>query len=171
MVTEINLNNYVIEKKEKFFVDTNVLIFIFSPYTRNPKNYDKFFEDSLDKECKLFTTSQNISEFVNVFLKASHKIYNEEIGRNVHYKRMYRNTSHYKESFKWACEIVEQEILPRVTILPIGYKHVKKSIENYINLLDYNDALYTHIIKSDMKLVSDDRDFSNSPKDFVWLFY
>lgn len=171
MVTEINLNNYEIEENEKFFVDTNILVFIFSPYTDDSKKYDEFFEDAIEKNCILYTTSQNISEFVNVFLKASHKIYNSERGRYTHYKREYRNTEHFKDRYKWACEIVDEEILPKVKILPVGYKHVKKSVSNYENLLDYNDVLYTHILRNEMKLVSDDRDFSHSPKDFLWLYY
>ena len=174
MAIEKDLNTYTLNQGETFIVDTNVWIYLFSPFSTNSFSYQNFLSEAQDKNCKLFTNSQIISEYINVICRTAYENYVRTCGLNKNkykFKRDYQETADFSHYYQLACESVKNEILKYSEILPIKQSHIDSSLNDYHQMKDYNDLLYTKMLTSDIKIVSHDRDFGNHPEDIIWLHY
>ena len=74
MAIEKDLNTYTLNQGETFIVDTNVWIYLFSPFSTNSFGYQKFLSEAQNKNCKLFINSQIISEFVEPLTRTTQEL-------------------------------------------------------------------------------------------------
>ncbi|HEL2204187.1 TPA: type II toxin-antitoxin system VapC family toxin [Streptococcus suis] len=174
MAIDINLNNYTYSKGDSFIVDSNVWIYLYSPFSTNTFGYENFLAEAQSKQCKLFVNSQIISEYINFICRTAYKQYLRTNGlnsRNFAFKRDYQQTLDFKHHYQLACESVKNDILSQSKLLPIKLWHVRKSLDSYHQLNDYNDLVYSKMLTNNLKIVSNDKDFGNHPEDIVWLHY
>ena len=75
MAISKELNTYTLSPGDSFIVDTNVWIYLFSPFSTNDFGYQNFLSEALNKNCKLFINSQIISEYINVICKTAYEEY------------------------------------------------------------------------------------------------
>lgn len=174
MAIDINLTSYNIQTNESFIVDTNVWIYLFSPFSNTSYGYENFLTTAQIKKCKLFVNSQIISEYINVICRTAYNQYLRTNGlqsRNFKFKKHYQQTLDFKFYFQLACESVQNDILSQSKILPIKLWHVKESLINFHQLNDYNDILYSKMLTNNLKMVSHDKDFKDHPDGIIWLHY
>lgn len=174
MAIEKDLNIYTLNQGESFIVDTNVWIYLFSPFSTNDFGYQNFLSEAQNKKCKLFINSQIISEYINVICRTAYENYVRANGltkNRFKFKRDYQQTTDFYHYYQLACESVKNDILKYSKISPIKLWHIRNSLIDYHQMKDYNDLLYTKMTKEKMKIVSHDRDFGNHPEDIIWLHY
>jgi len=174
MAIEKDLNTYTLNPGESFIVDTNVWIYLFSPFSTNDFGYQNFLSEAQTKKCKLFINSQIISEYINVICRTAYEEYvrsNRLNKSSFKYKRDYQQTADFYDNYQLACESVKNDLLKYSKILPIKLWHIRKSLNDYHQMKDYNDLLYTKMTKGKIKIVSHDKDFGNHPEDIIWLHY
>ena len=174
MAINIDLSNYKITKDDAFIVDANVWIYLFSPFSNNDYGYNTFLSNAISKKCKLFVNSQIISEYIKVICRAAYEKYlqdNHLDRRYFKFKRNYQQTTDFKNYYQLACESVKNDILQYSKILPIKLWHIRKSLNNYHQMNDFNDLVYTQMLTTRLKIISHDNDFRNHPEDIIWLHY
>lgn len=174
MAISKDLNTYTISPGESFIVDTNVWIYLFSPFSTNDFGYQNFLSEAQNKNCKLFINSQIISEYINVICRTAHEKYLKANGltkNRFKFKRDYQQTTDFYHYYQLAYESVKNDILKYSKISPIKLWHIRKSLNDYHQMNDYNDLLYTKMTKGKIKIVSHDKDFGNHPEDIIWLHY
>lgn len=169
-----DLNIYTFNQGESFIVDTNVWIYLFSPFSTNDFGYQNFLSEAQNKKCKLFINSQIISEYINVICRTAYENYVRANGftkNRFKFKRDYQQTTDFYHYYQLACESVKNDILKYSKISPIKLWHIRNSLNDYHQMKDYNDLLYTKMTKEKIKIVSHDKDFGNHPEDIIWLHY
>ncbi|MEI4352234.1 type II toxin-antitoxin system VapC family toxin [Streptococcus suis] len=174
MAIDIDLNHYNLSIGESFIVDANVWIYLYSPFSNNSYGYQNFLASAQTNQCKLFVNSQIISEYINVICRTAYQNYiraNRFNSRNFKFKQDYQQTDDFKQYFQLACESVKNDILSQSKILPIKLWHIRESLNNFHQMNDYNDLVYTKMLTNKLKIVSHDRDFRNHPEDIIWLHY
>ena len=172
MAISKDLNTYTLSPGESFIVDTNIWIYLFSPFSTQTFGYEEFLSSSQELNCKLFVNSQIISEFINVICRTAYGNYirTNRYNRNqFKFKQDYQQTPDFATYYKIACDSVKNDILKYSKILPIKLWHIRDSLNDYHQLNDYNDLLYTKMLKDKFKIVSHDRDFARHPEDIIWL--
>lgn len=157
-------STYKISAEDQVFVDTNILIFLFSPSFVNSnkfqvKKYSMIFQTMVEKKCNLYINEVVISEFINKCMRLDFA-HNFNTDGSKDYKRDYRPSPEYKATLK----IVLKE-LKKVLFLT---KSVNDDFESFdiIDKLtsnmesDFNDLIIADTVqKKDFKLLSDDGDF------------
>lgn len=174
MAISKDLNTYTLSPGESFIVDTNVWIYLFSPFSTNDFGYQNFLSEAQTKKCKLFINSQIISEYINVICRSAYEEYvrsNRLNKSSFKFKRDYQQTTDFYHYYQLACDSVKYDLLKYSKILPIKLCHIRKSLNDYHQMKDYNDLLYTKMTKGKIKIVSHDKDFGNHPEDIIWLHY
>lgn len=174
MAIEKDLHVYSLNQGESFIVDTNVWIYLFSPFSTDDFGYQNFLFEAQNKNCKLFINSQIISEYINVICRTAYEEYlktNRLNKSSFKFKRDYQQTPDFSHYYQLACESVKKDILSYSKILPIKLWHIRNSLIDYHQMKDYNDLLYTKMTKGKLKIVSHDRDFGNNPENILWLHY
>lgn len=174
MAIDIDLNHYSLSEGETFIIDANVWIYLYSPFSNNSYGYQNFLATAHHKKCKLYVNSQIISEYINVICRTAYNSFlrnNRLNSRSFAFKRDYQQTADFKHHFQMACGSVKNDILSQSKILPIKLWHVRESLNNYHQMNDYNDLVYSKMLTNNIKIVSHDKDFGNHPEDIVWLHY
>lgn len=174
MAIEKDLNTYTLNPGESFIVDTNVWIYLFSPFSTNDFGYQNFLDEAQIKNCKLFINSQIISEYINVICRTAYEKYVRANGltkNRFKFKRDYQQTADYLSNYQIACDSVKYDLLKYSKILPIKLWHIRHSLNDFYQMKDYNDLLYTKMTKGKIKIVSHDKYFGNHPEDIIWLHY
>lgn len=164
---------YKISDNEKVFIDTNILIYLFSPdfvssNERDIAQYSKILDILLQKNAQIFISSVVVSEFVNRILRIDY-----EKNKDVYpdFKRDYRKSAKYKETLNLVLKELKK-------ILQISHK-INDAFSDFDLLswykkdnnqnLDFNDLQIAFIIKkNNLKLLSNDSDFENFGIDTKW---
>ncbi len=160
MIIDIRLHKP--QKEDKFFLDTNIWIFIFCPLAgareASVTKYSRFFKKMIQNNSKMYTSSGIISEFINSYLRMDHKQNNQDYPD---YKRDYRNSSCYTSTFNIVKQIVNNKILPYVIKLDDRFSSLNfDDIINEAENTDFNDSLFANMLKStDISVLTDDFDF------------
>jgi len=163
----MNLLNLIqINRNDKFFVDTNILIFLFSPSFVTSEEwqiskYSQIFSKLVEQENEIYINSHVISEFINLCLRMDYnKNFNKDNNKN--FKKDYRKSEDYKNTMKIILSELKK-ILKLVIIINDDlvkfdiFDEYQKNIE-----LDFNDLIIAHTtIKNSLMLLSDDNDFDN----------
>ena len=170
----INVSNlYQIQKNEKVFIDTNVLIYLFSPdfVSTNQKQIDEYsqiLDILLQKEANIYISSVVISEFINRILRINYK---KNIDKYPDFKKDYRNSNEYKNSLNLILKQLKK-------ILQISIKiddnfsefEILEWYKKDINMdLDFNDLIISFIVENyKFKLLTNDKDFEKFGINIKW---
>ena len=102
----INFNKiYNISSTDNVFIDTNILIFLFSPSgiikSKKFKNekYSSILNELIKHECNIYINSHVVSEFINRCLRDDFNTNFNNLG-NKKYKQDYRSSSDYQKTLK-----------------------------------------------------------------------
>ena len=157
------ISSYVPVAEDKVIFDTNVLINIFYPinFSKKTNQYEKLYVKLLEKSVKIFLSSIQISEFINRCIRFRFATYCD--GRNLDFKKLYRNTDDYREHMEGILDIINTDIIDNFSFIDDGF-----STMNYDNIFkygfsyDFNDALISEIAKRENAyLITHDSDFLN----------
>lgn len=164
---------YKISEHEKVFIDTNILIYLFSPdfvssNTMYIDQYSKILDILLQKNAQIFISSIVVSEFINRVLRIDYEKHKEIYPD---FKKDYRNSQQYKDTL----ELILKELKK---ILKISqqiddnfsefdtFAWYKKDVSQD---LDFNDLQIAFCIeKNNLKLLSNDHDFENFGINTKW---
>lgn len=168
----IDLSNiYKINKNDCVFIDTNILIFLFSPDFVKSQDYqiDKYssiYAKLVENNCKLFINSHIVSEFINRCLRIDFEKNVQDTSRSKKFKTDYRGTSAYKKTLTIILKELKKFMSINVTQINDNFKNFDIQKECKIsNSLDFNDLIITrNVIDNKLKLLSDDQDFHNYPE-------
>ncbi len=157
-------STYKISPSDHVFIDTNILIFLFSPSFVNSnkfqvKKYSTIFQTMVEKKCTLYLNEVVISEFINRCMRLDFA-HNFNTDGSKDYKRDYRSSSEYQVTLK----IVLKELKKILRFT----NAINDEFESFdlINQLtsniesDFNDLIIADTVqKKGFKLLSDDGDF------------
>ncbi len=160
---------YNIEESDNVFIDTNILIFLFSPSFVNSREfqvekYSSIMSLLIQKKCKLFINELVVSEFINRCMRIDfERNFNKNNDKN--FKRDYRKSQEYKDTLK----IVINELNKFL-------KFSKQINDDFINFeisenieADFNDLIIADTVKkNNLKLLSDDGDYEALDIDTNW---
>lgn len=164
---------YKISEHEKVFIDTNILIYLFSPdfVSSNAMyidQYSKILDILVQKNAQIFISSVVVSEFINRILRIDYEKHKEIYPD---FKKDYRNSQQYKDTL----ELILKELKK---ILKISqqlddnfsefdtFAWYKKDVNQD---LDFNDLQIAFCIeKNNLKLLSNDQDFENFGINTKW---
>ena len=165
----IDLSNiYKIKKEDKVFVDTNILIFLYSPssivksYNHQVQKYSAVFTKLVENKCDLYVNSHVVSEFINRCLRGDFNS-NFNINNDKDYKRDYRGSEEYHTTIKI--------ILKQLKKFMATSKHINDNFESFdlskayetTSEGDFNDLIIADTVKkNNLKLLTDDSDFETS---------
>lgn len=158
---------YKIKSTDQVFIDTNILIFLFSPSYVNSnyyqiEKYSAVFAYLVKNKCKLYINSHVVSEFINRCLRIDFDN-NYNINNDKNYKKDYRGSVEYVKTI----QIVLKELKKFLKLA----KHINDdfvsfditSAYNSTKESDFNDLMIADTVKkNNLKLLSDDRDFKTS---------
>lgn len=164
---------YKISENEEVFIDTNILIYLFSPdfvssRTEHIEEYSNILDILLQKNAKLHISSIVLSEFINRILRIDHEKNKEQYPD---FKKDYRKSLEYKETLKLILKQVKkilkvsQKIDDNFVSFDVLDWYKKDSKQN----LDFNDLHIVSVIeKNSLKLLSNDVDFENFGINLKW---
>ena len=164
---------YKISQNEKVFIDTNILIYLFSPdfvssSTHQVEQYSKILEILLEKKAEIYISSVVVSEFINRVLRID---YAKNKDTYPDFKNDYRPSDEYKNTLRLILNQLKK-------ILKISHK-INDDFDNFDvlawyakdrnNDLDFNDLHIAYIVdKNNLKLLTNDSDFGNFGIDTNW---
>jgi predicted nucleic acid-binding protein len=159
---------YKINKDDKVFIDTNILIFLFSPDFVSSKRhqidkYSAIYGKLIENNCKLFINSHVVSEFINKCLRIDFEKNFQDKETSKDFKRDYRESQRYQDTLSLVLKELKKFISLNVSQLDDEFG-IFDIFENYKNneTSDFNDLIIAKIvISNNLKLLSDDGDFNN----------
>ncbi|HNX38976.1 MAG TPA: type II toxin-antitoxin system VapC family toxin [Methanothrix sp.] len=163
---------YYFSKDEKFFLDTNIWIYLYyGQYPYDNKYFRKYYTDAFEKmrlnRCKIYLDAFVLSEFIRVF---SHLEFNRIIpyitrkDPNKNYYKLFRESEKGRQTSK---EIVlnMNKILKEAQLCDLDYNFINlqnQLIEYGKISSDFNDLTYIKLCKKHgYTLVTHDGDFHN----------
>ena len=159
----INIKNYFPQKEDKFFLDTNIWIFLYGPYgstdSEKTSKYSSFVKEITSQKCKIYTSSCVISEFINRYLRYGHS--NSRYAKKP-YKNSYKKSNEYKRTFG----LLKESFLKNFKdVILLDDNFSKTNLNDLLKIsekTDFNDVIISHILKTHgIPLVTDDGDFKN----------
>lgn len=164
---------YKIESTDKVFIDTNILIFLFSPsYVKSTTDqvdkYSAIFAKLIENKCNLYINSHVVSEFINRCLRIDFEN-NFNINGDKKYKTDYRGSEEYLKTIKI--------VLKQLKKLLKSVSHINDDFESFdissayeaTKENDFNDLIIADtVLKNDLKLLTDDKDFKEIGIDIDW---
>jgi len=162
------IDMYKIDKNDRVFIDTNILIFLFSPDFVSSSDYqiDKYaniYSKLLEKKCELFINSHVVSEFINRCLRIDFEKNFQDEKKTKNFKKDYRGSSQYKETLSIILKELNKFMSLNVSQIDDSFSSFDINSEYKENdNSDFNDLIIArNVIDNKLKLLSDDRDFSN----------
>jgi hypothetical protein len=165
-LTEISkINN------QNILLDTNVWLFVDSPYSRRDQSiidkYTKAVSDILKYKNKIILDHIIISEFSNRFIRAAFEIYKNRnnLTQDFDFKKDYKLTLDYTSTIKIICNRIKGYLTFTNTGNLLAEKaDFLKIIDSYQNFfIDYNDAYTIQLCsKHNYFLLTDDADFKEA---------
>ena len=164
---------YKISKNEKVFIDTNILIYLFSPdfVSSNDKyveQYSKILEILLENKAQIYISSIVVSEFINRVLRIDYEK-NKELYPD--FKKDYRKSNEYKDTLKLILKQLKKifKISRKIDDDFMQFDILEWYKKDLNQDLDFNDLHIAFIVeKNNFKLLSNDRDFENFGIDLKW---
>ena len=129
---------YSISEKDRVFLDTNVLIFLFSPfnmskeYENQKEKYSEIFNLLIENKSKLFDNSLVISEFINRNLRLDFNKNFNKLG-DKDFKNDYRGSEAYSKTLK--------SIINQLKKILIFANKINDNIEDFDILNEYTKEL------------------------------
>lgn len=172
MAVKYSLDKVSQLQEYSFFVDANVLIYLFWPTgsTHWEDRYARVFRALLRQGNPLFVDFLVISEVVNRAIKAEYEkflIQNNIAKSQLKYKD-YRNSSDGKDALRDIYTIVRNNILDRFNV--VGKYFEKQDIDHFLvnDELDFVDKAIVKICKENsLVILTNDKDFKNTDLDIL----
>lgn len=160
---------YKINSNDNVFLDTNILIFLFSPSFVSSKEYQvdtysKIFEKLIENNSAMYINSIVISEFLNRCLRIDFNKNFQNNSNTKDYKIDYRGSVEYQKTLA----TLLKELNKMFNVFKI--KQLDDRFSNFDTItefknsteLDFNDLIIArNVIDNGFKLLSDDGDFDN----------
>ena len=159
--------------KDKYIVDTCVLIYIFfSPSNHKNRIYAKLYSDIINNGKKIVITLNQIGELINKYINIELAIYKKDLKKEEKKSfnlKKFRKTKEYGNALDDIKLIYQNAIEPYAEI--VNFKLDNEFILNIFNALkeaDYNDIIYAEIASKQLiPIITDDYDFKSSESDIV----
>lgn len=163
----INIETYKIGYTDQFFFDTNVWLLLFGNLAnfkpRDQREYSKLFKESLKREIPIYISSMILSEFANVLLRLEFKQWKtiNKFTEIKDFKRDFGITQEYKnsvQSIKSALKTILE--LPNIHLISDFFNGINvEAILYNFDVVDFNDAYITELVRNKYKVVTNDKDF------------
>lgn len=165
MVSTVKIKEHNFSDSDKFLIDTNILIYLFSPFNSDDFGYDYFFEEACINGSSMYVCETSISEFINRNCRIAYSQYLKNNGlkrREFEYKRHYRGTQDFKDNYEHSLELIREDICPLMDILTSRENDIEKAMSEDYQLLDFNDEIiYQVASRNGYNIVTHDKDFLN----------
>lgn len=167
------ISNYTVGPTEEFFFDTNIWMFLFAPLAGAKQNkqkaYSKLLGDIISRKATIWINSQVVAEYINCCLRMEFDVWkrNPE-NSSATFKHDFRQTEEYKSTLGDVKSQISL-ILQKSTRIPDDFHaiDIDEIISSMGTSLDYGDAVIVDLCKrKNYKLVTDDRDMTNSEFSF-----
>ncbi len=164
MAIRINPKTCDFSDTDKIFIDTNIWLYLFYPGNGGDFGYSDIYENLIDSGAKLFISEQVLSEYVNRILQADFEKYKEaqrQLGNvtEISYKKDYRPTLHFKQSYLLAMRSINEDLLSVANVISIDHKDLESWCSEY-EMLDFNDNVYMKLSeKQGFGILTHDKDF------------
>jgi predicted nucleic acid-binding protein len=163
----IDITKYKIGYTDQFFFDTNVWLLLFGNLAnykpKDQEEYSKLFKASLQREIPIYISSMILSEFVNVLLRIDFKQWKtkNKFTENKDFKRDFGITQEYKNSVQSTRVLLKSILeLPNIHLISDFFNGINKdNILQDFDIVDFNDAYITELVRNKYKIVTNDRDF------------
>ncbi len=160
---------YKINKNDNVFLDTNILIFLFSPDFVSSNEYQvdtysKIFEMLVEKQNNMYINSLVVSEFLNRCLRIDFDKNFQDDNKSKHYKNDYRGSSEYKQTLNILLKLLHKMLnVFKIQQLDDDFSKFETISEfEKSDELDFNDLVISRtVLNQNLKLLSDDKDFDN----------
>lgn len=164
-MSTINISSFTPQKDQTFILDTNILIKLFYPIIPSSpiKEYEDLYSKILSVNSTLLISAIQISEFVNRCIRFQFELWKEKQDKNVDFKKIYRETSDYRQSMNAILDIINLDITSNSLYINDNFNQMDpKSLYCYGFSYDFNDSFLAEISRLNKAiLVTDDRDFAN----------
>lgn len=166
-----HINDYTPKKEDKFFLDTNIWMYLYCSIGNYRANiidsYNSFYEKILEADSEIFTTSLQVSEFFNSYCRLEFNIAKQEDERIKEFKRDFRNSKLFQDTLEEINLILSRRILKTSKKLDDDFS--KTNIDELIKQndeFDFNDEYFLNLCeKNNIIVVSNDRDILKSDRD------
>jgi len=159
---------YKIDKDEKIFIDTNILIFLFSPSFVSSKEYQvdkysKILDILITNHNELYINSLVVSEYINRCLRIDFEKSFQDDKRTKDFKNDYRSSEQYNTTLRIIKKQLKKFLKLNVKQVNDGFDSVDILAElDMLDKLDFNDLMIVKAIELyGLKLLSDDGDFKD----------
>lgn len=166
MTNSININPTT--KQDEVFIDTNILVFLFSPSFIPTKEwqyskYSPILTELIENKNKLYINSHVVSEFINSCLRRDfNENFNQDGSKD--YKKDYRNSPEYDETLRLTLNQLKK-ILKKTIQIDDNFSSFEILEEYKKNTnMDFNDLIIAKsTVLNNLKLLTDDKDMSKYP--------
>jgi predicted nucleic acid-binding protein len=167
----IKTSNFKPSFSDKFFLDTNVWLYLIFPQHSNVSKgiidqYSQFYANILQKECLIESSIVQISEIVNLILQLEFKQYKKKSKLHIDFKE-FRSSENAKEALKNAQTLVNT--IAKSSAIRSGNLTQEEiiTLTSNIEKADFNDLCFAkHCSNENAILVTHDFDFNALNPDF-----
>jgi len=158
-----SITDYQIKYSDKFFIDTNVWLYLLYPQSSQPSKrviqaYSDFYSKLLGRDSLILTHPLQLSELINALISIEYKIY----CRKQYLKlKEWKKTAEFKKVLSDAKELVNsitrQSELRSGTFTPVELKEIVDKCDQ----ADFNDLFFIKFAeKEEMNILTHDGDFN-----------
>lgn len=166
----IDIRQHTPKRGEKYFLDCNVLMYLFytnGSYAQNMiKPYSSLLGQIIRSNAVIYTTDLLISEFVNTYVQTEfHRLakLNRWSHTKQYFKKTFKLTQEYENILKEIKVILERQLFPISEKKDVEYSKISfEHIFDVPQTFDFNDRYYGLSLQNeDFYIVTHDADFSN----------
>lgn len=169
-MTVINISSHQPKKEDGYFLDCNVLMYIFytnGSYKQNTiKNYSELITKIINAKAKILLTDVLLSEFINTYIRLEfHRLarVNNWPRDKEYFKRTFRFSKEYKDILRELKIIITRHLAEFALMIDIPFSKFKfDTLFDKPETFDFNDRYYGFMMeKYDAYIVTNDADFSD----------
>lgn len=160
-----SIEEFAPKSNQILLFDTNILIKLLYPidFNGDVEKYAVLFEKIKRANAKLIISSIQVSEFINRCIRLQYRLYQQDNGENIDFKKDYRNTDDYKRNMTAILDIIKNDVINNFEFIDDGFSKMQyEKIFLYGFSYDFNDSLLVEIAEQRKAIiVTDDFDFAN----------
>ncbi len=166
-----NIRTHFPQKGEIYFLDCNVLMYIFyvnGTYSQNLiSDYSSFVNSIVKANAEIVITDVLISEFINTYIQTEYRRLAELNGwatDKKHFKQVFKVSNYYLDIITEIKYILERQLFPICKRINVDFQHMSMdTIFDIPKTFDFNDRYYgltaQHI---SAYIVTNDADFKDT---------
>ncbi len=165
-----NINSYIPTEEEKFFIDANVLIYLYNPIHHEPSYerniYSNFLAKIIRTRAQIYTSSLILSEFINTIAKREfNRLNNEKVAQQlpkIKFKENFRPSPAGAKTLRLISQAAKS-MLKNLKKIEDNFTTIDTNqVLNDLNNCDFNDKYFMHLCeKEGLKIVTNDGDFAS----------